>query len=383
MTAWKSGLSVLGLTFCLIPAGLQAWTWDLKGQASAWLALNDERPSTPRFGFRYIPTFSLSRPLGPKLSLDAEISLNAFATGQAPRWKDLDTDGEIKPYRLWVRFATTRFEARAGLQKINFGSASILRPLMWFDQIDPRDPLQVTDGVSGLLLRYYFPSNANVWLWGLYGNDDEKGWESNPSRRRTAEYGGRLQLPLLAGEIGFTYHHRRADLSRGLVSEIALKDPVVPEDRFGLDGKWDIGPGIWFEGSLGHQRRDELPHPYQRMLCIGADYTLGIANGLHVLTEHFLFQSAREALSKGTGQEVSALSLSYPLGLLDNISGIIFYDWQNRDTYRFLSWKRTYDFWQFYLIGFWNPAQSQIYRVQSGNNFFSGKGLQVMIVFNH
>ena len=57
-----------------------------------------------------------------------------------------------------------------GLQKINFGSATMLRPLMWFDQVDPRDPLQLTDGVWGVLGRYYFLNNANIWLWGLYGN---------------------------------------------------------------------------------------------------------------------------------------------------------------------------------------------------------------------
>jgi len=54
------------------------------------------------------------------------------------------------------------------LQKINFGSATLFRLLMWFDRIDPRDPLKLTDGVYGLLLRYYFHNNTNIWLWGLY-----------------------------------------------------------------------------------------------------------------------------------------------------------------------------------------------------------------------
>ena len=41
-------------------------------------------------------------------------------------------------------------------QKMNFGSAIILRCLTWFNSIDPRDPLQATDGKTGPLLRYYF-----------------------------------------------------------------------------------------------------------------------------------------------------------------------------------------------------------------------------------
>ena len=76
----------------------------------------------------------------------------------------------------------------------------LLRPLMWFDRIDPNDPLQLTEGVYGLLLKYTFLNNANIWLWGLYGNDDPKGWEAVPTQRKSAEYGGRLQAPFLSGE---------------------------------------------------------------------------------------------------------------------------------------------------------------------------------------
>jgi hypothetical protein len=70
-------------------------------------------------------------------------------------FNSFSSNGDIKPYRLWARYSTSQLEIRAGLQKINFGSANILRPLMWFDQMDPRDPLQLTDGVWGILGRYY------------------------------------------------------------------------------------------------------------------------------------------------------------------------------------------------------------------------------------
>ena len=66
------------------------------------------------------------------------------------------TDFRFKPYRLWLRYSTSHLEIRAGLQKINFGSSNILRPLMWFDKMDFRDPLMLTDGVYALLGRYYF-----------------------------------------------------------------------------------------------------------------------------------------------------------------------------------------------------------------------------------
>ena len=87
-----------------------------------------------------------------KYSINSEISLNSFGSGMIHAFDDIDTDGTLKPYRMWLRLSTSQLEIRAGLQKINFGSAALLRPLMWFDRIDPRDPLQLTDGVYGLAL---------------------------------------------------------------------------------------------------------------------------------------------------------------------------------------------------------------------------------------
>jgi hypothetical protein len=363
--------------------GLGAQAPNLQGQFSGWMALNDEKPSTPRLGLRYLPTFSLGRAGEKTLSLDAELAVNADLTAAASGWRDLRAEAQVRLYRFWLRLSSSRFEARVGLQKINFGSASLLRPLMWFDRLDPRDPLQITDGVSGLLLRYYFPNNTNIWLWGLYGNDEPKGLESAPTARRTPEFGGRVQWPLFKGEMAVTVHHRQVDLSRIPEMGVIFQDPSVAEDRLALDGKWDIGPGVWFEGSLVRQKSREIPFPYQEALTLGADTTFSLGNGLYVLAEHFLAEASAEALGRGQGQRFSALSLSYPLGLLDTLSGIVFYDWKNRALYSFLSWQRTTDRWRFYVIGFWNPPRFQILRTQAGNNFFSGKGFQVMVVFNH
>jgi hypothetical protein len=368
---------------CLAAALAPAQTFDLKGQASAWLAMNDDRPANLRFGLRYIPTFSLAFSPGKDLTLDGEISANAYLNGEAPNGRFSVTNREVKLYRGWVRFSTPRFEARAGLQKINFGSASILRPLMWFDRIDLRDPLQVTDGVTGLLIRYYFPGNANVWAWGLTGNDEAKGWEASPTVRRSAEFGGRAQVPIFKGELAFTYHHRKADLGRGILAGRAAGDLAVPEDRFAIDGKWDYGVGLWFEGALIRQRTSLLANPDQRQINLGAEYVFGVGNGLRVLAEHLVVRAAPGPWRSGSGTEFSAAMLSYPAGIFDNLSGIFFYDWTNRKAYTFLSWQRTTDRWQFFLIGFWNPEQGRIYPSASGSGLFGGKGIQVMAVFNH
>ena len=154
-----------------------------------------------------------------------------------------ESANKVKPYRFWVRFATSQFQVRIGLQKINFGSAMLLRPLMWFDRIDPRDPLQITDGVYAILLRYYFLNNANIWLWGVYGQNQRKGMEVFPTKENSGEYGGRIQVPLMNGEIATSYHHRDIDPTAMVLNAPRFRS----ENRYALDGKWDLGVGLWFE----------------------------------------------------------------------------------------------------------------------------------------
>ena len=192
----------------------------------------------PEIKFTLAPTRAGSSGRG--LTLDGEISADAYGSLLLVSNGPADTSGDIKPYRGWLRLSTSRFEARAGLQKLSFGSAALFRPMMWFDSLDPRDPLQLTDGVYALLLRYYAKSNANFWAWGLYGNDDRRGFDLAPPDKKTPEFGGRIQVPLFKGEIGATYHHRKAAID-GIVPIMdpvsPLPIPPVPEDRFGIDGK--------------------------------------------------------------------------------------------------------------------------------------------------
>jgi hypothetical protein len=68
---------------------------------------------------------------------------------------------DIAGRRVWIRLASPRFEARVGLQQISFGSASIFRPLMWFDGLDARDLMQFTNSVYGALARYLTAGNAS------------------------------------------------------------------------------------------------------------------------------------------------------------------------------------------------------------------------------
>jgi hypothetical protein len=116
---------------------------------------------------------------------------------------------------------------------------------------------------------------------------------------------------------------------------------------------------------------------------LGADYTFDIGDGLTALTEYFRFEHPSDTFGPADGIGFSGWSLNYPLGTIDRISTIIYRDWTNQEWYRLLSWQRTYDNWIIYLLGFWNPNNMQLFRIQGGTNPFTGTGLQVMFVFNH
>jgi len=375
---------ILALIFSLwLPSILSAGSIHWQGQFSGWLLMNDDKQTNAQAGLRYIPTLNWEKSIGSRRTIDFELAVNGYQTIHAKSFEDFESSGKIKPYRGWLRFATPQLELRLGLQKINFGSSTMLRPLMWFDQIDPRDPLQLTDGVYALLGRYYFLNNTNIWLWGLYGNKDLKGWEVIPSDKNSIEYGGRLQLPLFTGELGFTYHHRQMDLNQVLFIQLLRTQDLIPEDRFALDGKWDVEIGCWFESVLIHQHFDWYPIDYQQMLTLGADYTFSLGNGLHLLGEQIYMKASEKILGRGETQQFSALLADYPIGLFDQVMAIFYYDWENENLYRFCRWQKTFNKWSFHLIGFWNPAQYLLYQTTDTVNYYAGKGLQFLMVYQH
>jgi hypothetical protein len=193
-------------------------------------------------------------------------------------------------------------------------------------------------------------------------------------------------VPVGRGELAFTTHHRRAKLSEALgAADLEVED--WREQRYALDGKWDLGVGVWFEGVLSRQHPPVLGDLDQEALNVGADYTFALGNGLHVLGEYFVLQQALGGLERDQSSRFGAMSLRYPVGLLDTLSGIVYLDGRSHDWYRFVSWQRTYDRWQLYVMGFWNPRQSALLpetdAVRASPTPMSGHGFQLMVVFNH
>ena len=369
------------LSFGIIHSARAQDSLDFDGQLSSWLLVNPTNDLPVYTGARYIPELNLYFPLKNNQMLDMEASVNIFGNLGFQPFDTAHGDGYLKPYRAWVRYSTSQMEIRMGLQKINFGSASMLRPLMWFDRIDPRDPLQLTDGVWGVLGRYYWLNNANLWLWVLYGNDNLKGWESIPTRKDIPEFGGRIQLPLRQGETALSYHHRIAEGST--LPDSTLQEEKIPENRFGFDTRWDAVVGLWVEMSWSHFSKDIGALTNQYLLNVGMDYTFGIGNGLAVKFEQLIAAQDKQALHFSQATTFSLASLSYPVGLFDNVSGIVYYDWTNNKIYSFINWQRQFNKISLYLMGYFNPKEYYLPTQQEGGMLFAGNGLQIMMVFNH
>ena len=377
----KKRVSILLLvTFAVLSVAGQEG-FHFTGQLSSWINVNFSNDLPLWAGARYIPQANYGLSTRSGRLFDAELSGNIAGTAGLRPFDSLDASGILKPYRAWVRYSDDQFELRLGLQKLSFGSASMLRPLMWFDQLDPRDPLQLTEGVWGLLGRYYFLNNANVWLWILYGNTGRSGWELIEVNSSIPEFGGRVQLPLPSGEIALSYHHRVAD-SRETGGPVTPYERI-PENKYGLDAKWDLKVGLWFEGSFTHKTLDLGSLSNQLVLNAGIDYTFQAGNGIYAALEQLMFSYDETPFALTDPTHFSLVTLSYPIGLFDKISGIFYYGWNDSNLYNYLTWQRQFDNISLYLMAYWNPELFQLPAQYNTRTIYAGKGIQIMFVYNH
>ncbi len=352
-----------------------------KGQLSTWAHFNPDNPYPLYLGGRYIPQLNYEIQLPNSKLIDFELSANLYGDVGIHFFDSAYVDGNINPYRLWGRYSTEQFEFRVGLQKIDFGTAVMLRSLRWFDQVDPRDPLRLTEGVWAALGRYYFLNNANIWLWVLYGNKNLKGMEFMKTNADYPEFGGRFQSPIPGGEAAISYHHRIAD-SRDLNIMIPSFSEIH-ENRIGLDAKWDLIVGLWLEAAWVNKKEEIGIFKNQEAFTFGTDYTFNLGSGLYVTLEHMLIAFDEKAFEFSNTTNFTGLSINYPIGMFDNISAIFYYDWTNNAVYNFINWFRQFDRTTFYVMAYWNPENNQMPTMGTAENLYGGVGVQLMFVFNH
>ncbi|GAB1404951.1 hypothetical protein MASR1M74_21300 [Lentimicrobium sp.] len=375
----KIGAAITGLLL-LTNLALAQHKFVFDGQLSAFGNYSPDAGLEVMLGGRYIPELNYHLPLSSGNAFDVEASVNVFGSIAFNPFYQSKSDGDIQPYRIWARYTSKQYELRLGLQKIDFGSAVILRPLQWFNQIDPRDPLKLTHGVYAALGRYYFMNNANIWVWILYGNKEIRGYDVVETRHDTPEFGGRLQYPVPKGELALSYHHRTADAS-AIFGESNFNK--IPEDRFSLDGKWDVTVGLWFEAVHIHKTQNMGMLTNQSMLNLGMDYTFGVGNGLNVTVEHLLITGDNKAFGFENTANVTAGMISYPLGLFSRLSTVVYYSWATDDFAFFLNYEGQFRKTTAYLMLYYNPDTSALLRENELVNMFPGPGVRLMWVFNH
>jgi len=321
---------LLVLIYLNIKIFLFSQSYSIKGQF--WASgefIENQSDFMPQLS--YIPTLSAYYELSRGKMVDLEW---AYRFGRSYIGDSLEEHYE-KPYRGWLRYSTQRIEARLGLQKVSFGPARVLRPLAWFDTIDPEDPIAQTEGVEAFRLRF-FPSNSlALWTWIMKDVSD------------TLSYGGRGELSTSLGEWGFTLH----------------QDTDVSNTQVGIDFRYDGFIGFWNESVMIKSDNIEID-----MITVGADYTLPIASGVLIMTESMFISSKQNTTT--SDQTSTAFMASLPVGMFHNVMLISSLDWDENNTYNYLRWSSTYDNFSINCMASINPNEV-------GNSF------QLMFIYNH
>jgi len=361
---------ILFVIFLLIPIGVcKSQGFNFNGQISSWgTGIRYQNEWDGNTGIRYIPQFNYSYLIDTNDFLNTEVLFNTYYETNF-----ISDNYAFKPYRLILRYTTEQTETQLGLQKINFGPAQLLRPLMWFDRIDPRDPLKLTDGVYALRYKYSFLNNSLLWLWCLYGNNENKGYELLPTEKNTPEFGGRFQLPAIDGEIAATFHTRKVDATVY----------YYRENLYALDGRWDIGIGIWFESAWQQNISNMAVYKWSRMTTIGADFTIPEGNGIYIMAEHMNTSVANSFWHTDQNRQLSAMMITYSFDVFNNIMLQEYYEWHNKNLYQYLQFQRTYDNFIINFALFHYPENGGNLFLNDKNYLLAGYGLQLMLIFNY
>ena len=307
-----------------------------------WLYETDMIDEVQVSELNWTPEFSLQVPLSDVYRLQAEYSMQARANSI---WQDSQQEGNIslKSYRYWVRVSTAQSELRVGLQRLSFGTAQVLRPLMWFDQINPTDESEETRGVTAILARHYLSNNGSLWAWGILSDGRIKGNELIGSEDNSIEFGGRISYPIGNQDIGVVFHQRK------LRAELAGQKAT--EQRLGMDFRADWAFGLWLESSVSHfSKAAMLPYENSVTTSLGIDYTISAGNGLYLLWENLISHAGGEQVSSLRNRDaLAAIMMDYPLGLLDKVTLLNIYDYKAQKSLHTVIFRRAYDYLGFEL----------------------------------
>ena len=351
---------------------ITAQVYSLKGQMWGSLLRGNDPPigrSNYEESWGYIPTLSFERNLINNSVIDFEW---AYKFGKVYSG-DYSIGTLDAPYRIWFRYSSDRIEARLGLQKISFGPAMILRSLSWFDTIDIKDPTGQTDAVEAFRLRIFPNNSIGLWLWSINNDQD------------TLSFGGRTELSISAGELGFTYHTDQSTRPQSIGQSPAYISNA--HQRIAFDYRYDGYIGFWLEaaGILSNSKSNIQPNRFT-LFTAGADYTIPIGPGLLVMAENMNIREFSTVTDSIHTHNYTAFMASLPVNMLIQLMFITQVDWDNNNVYNFLRSSITYDHFSLNLILSSSPKRSDYditeeYLPRTVSGF--GTGIQFMLIYNH
>lgn len=310
--------------------------------------INNDSNNDFTFDLNYQPDFSSDLWSMDSKRIDLQLVLNQT---NSLNYLDSNWEGNIDLglYRSLVRYSTLNYEYRLGLQQLNFGQARILRPLQWFDNIDPLQENSDSDGVYAFLAKRYFLDNSNMWGWIILDDNEFSDDYSPDSFIKQMEYGGRWQYSINNSETAISLHHKRI-----------YNNDFKHKTKLGFDIRKDMLLGFWSETSwsLIYGKGGNF---FSNNWTLGADYTFSLGNGIYVLTENLFISEIDDDGYFPNKVKSTAFQIEYPLNMFDSVQSIITYDWQFEQHSLFFSYVRSYDYLSLYL---------NLYQTGEGDDYY-------------
>lgn len=216
----------------------------------------------------------------------------------------------VERYRLNLLFKQQFLDYKVGLQDIHFGVGTYLRPLQWFDTLDPINKRAATQGINGFVVKTSSSNNQETVGWMLFGNNQVRPSDLNSTKKETIEIGGRFQRSIFNGELGLATHARH----------IELNGSRAVEYRIGSYYQLNSSIPIWVEQAYMTAASKTESQQYI-MVMVGSEYMFNIkklGNNVSVLAE--MQYDNKPIASNHANTFTGVLQLSYPLSLKDTIS---------------------------------------------------------------
>ena len=216
----------------------------------------------------------------------------------------------VRRYRLNLQYKQSFLNYRVGLQDIYFGVGRYLRPLQWFDTLDPINKRAATQGINGFVVKTSTTDSQEIVGWMLFGNNPVRPSDLSSTKKETIEIGGRFQRSIFNGELGFATHARQIELNGSRAAEY----------RIGSHYQSNTSIPIWVEQAY-MSAASKTENQQYIMVMVGSQYMFNIdklGNAVTVLSE---IQYDNKPIASNPAKTLTGvLQLSYPLSLKDTIS---------------------------------------------------------------